>query len=151
MAVHQDIREPVIQGLVDRYKASTDKHDQRYLLSLVSPYQSREKTMARFECTEHACKAANLKNKLLNLPSDFKAAATVSRISKETASHAEIFMLRDDNVLRAAHGNGRQFTLLRLMNRHRLLVKCVVFFSPTEIVFFDCFFSIILVIFMCES
>jgi hypothetical protein len=121
--LHSQVKNPAFQSILDRYKASTDKKEKMELLSLVSPHQHREKTMLEFGCSARQCKQANLHHKIRALPKNYKSATTRCRILKATAAHAEIFLLRDDNVLRAAHGNGTYFMLQRLMNRHRLWLK----------------------------
>ena len=51
------------QSLVDMYKEAMWKEDKKqaqWVLALYSPFHSQEHTMQLFECSEHACKQANL-------------------------------------------------------------------------------------------
>ena len=58
------------QTLVDMYKealSQQDKKQAQWVLALYSPFHSQEHTMNLFQCSEHACKQANLAHTIRNL------------------------------------------------------------------------------------
>ena len=113
------------QALVDAYKAAVSKQDKKeaqWVLALYSPFHSQELTMQLFECSEHACKQANLVHRIRNLPSPQKS-CTVRVLSKETVEHMEGFSFRADNCVRAAFSSTKKSKFHLVMNRHRLFLK----------------------------
>jgi hypothetical protein len=113
------------QSLVDMYKEALRKENKKqaqWVLALYSPFHSQEHTMKLFECSEHACKQANLTHRVRNLPSPQKS-CTVTVLSKETVEHMEGFSFRADNCVRAAFSNTKKSKFHLVMNRHRLFLK----------------------------
>jgi hypothetical protein len=113
------------QSLVDMYKEAVWKEDKKqaqWVLALYSPFHSQEHTRQPFQCSEHACKQANLTHRVRNLPSPQKS-CTVTVLSKETVEHMEGFSFRADNCVRAAFSNTKKSKFHLVMNRHRLFRK----------------------------
>jgi len=113
------------QTLVDMYKEAVSKQDKKqaqWVLALYSPFHSQEHTMKLFQCSEHACKQANLAHRIRNLPSPEKR-CTVTVLTKETVEHMDDFALRSDNCQRAAFSDTKQAKFHLVMNRNRLFLK----------------------------
>jgi hypothetical protein len=115
----------VTQTLVKLYKTSLENKDVQqanYLLSLYSPFHSREITMQIFGCTEWACKRANWFHRLRTLPNPTKR-ERVQLFRKDTVEHMHAFGLRADNVERAAFSATKSECFFMKCNRNRLFHK----------------------------
>jgi hypothetical protein len=121
--------------LVKLFKSSLLKKnaaEARYILSLYSPFTTREATMQLFECTEHQVKQANVYHRLRNIPQPVVKAG-VSMLRKETVQHLEDFAFKADNLMSQPYSPGQLPRFLLFMNRKRLylkykddcLVKCI--------------------------
>jgi hypothetical protein len=115
----------VTEALVRLYTSCTEKKDwqqARYILSLYSPWHTRETTMLVFGSTEGACQRANVFHRLRTLPEPVPR-LRFSVFRKDTVKHMEEFCLRPDNVMRAAFSDRACERFLRYCNRNRMYKK----------------------------
>jgi hypothetical protein len=113
----------MLAGLVDRYKTTTEKEEQRYILSLVVPHYTYEETGHMFGCSTRQCKQASVASRMRDVPPDPRHVVRVNRYSKATVEHMEAFALRDDNVMMQAFSDGSSARVLRRVSRRWLWVK----------------------------
>jgi hypothetical protein len=125
--VHMDFQEGGCgKALAQVYKESVAAGEWKkayFLLSLYSPFNTREQTMRIFDCSSFQCKQANLTYRMRMLPKETLKCVKVCSFKKETVEHMDVFVLCHDNVLRAAFSDRTCECFLLKMNCNRLWLK----------------------------